>query len=55
MTSIGAGGDTAKQMSEALHWEAMPSTKMQDQQRHFLNAFQDIERPGERNIFCKKV
>ena len=28
MTFMGARGDTAKQMSEALHWEAMTSDQL---------------------------
>ena len=41
MTSMGARGNTAVQMSKALHWEAMPQDQLHTEEQHFLNALKE--------------
>ena len=55
MTFMGARGDTAKQMSEALHWEAMTSDQLHDQQRHFLDALQESNDEGNELLAANRL
>ena len=55
MTSMGARGDTAKQLSEALHWEAMTSDQLHDQQRHFLDALQESNDEGNELLAANRL
>ena len=55
MTSMGARGNTAKQLSEALHWEAMTSDQLQDQQRHFLDALQESNAEGNELLAANRL
>ena len=55
MTSMGARGDTAKQLSEALHWEAMSSHQLHEQQRHFLDALQESNDEGNELLAANRL
>ena len=55
MTFMGARGDTAKQMSEALHWEAMTSDQLHDQHRHFLDALQESNTEGNELLAANRL
>ena len=55
MTFMGARGDTAKQMSEALHWEAMTSDQLHNQQRHFLDALQESNDEGNELLAANRL
>ena len=55
MTSMGTRGDTAKQLSEALHWEAMSSHQLHEQQRHFLDALQESNDEGNELLAANRL
>ena len=42
MTSMGARGDTAVQMAEALHWEGMSRYQLRSEEQDFLDALLEI-------------
>lgn len=42
MTSMGARGDTAMQMAEALHWEGMSRYQLRSEEQDFLDAILEI-------------
>lgn len=55
MTFMGARGNTAKQMSEALHWEAMTSDQLHDEERHFLDALQESNAEGNELLAANRL
>ena len=40
MTYMGARGNTAAQMSKALHWDTIPAEQLHTEEQHFLQALQ---------------
>lgn len=46
MTSMGARGNTAKQLNKALHWEGLSQDKLHDNGKEFLAALQESNTEG---------
>ena len=55
MTFMGARGETAKQMSDALHWETMTSDQLHDEERHFLDALQELNAEGNELLAANRL
>ena len=55
MTSMGARGSTAVQMSKALHWEAMPQDQLHTEEKHFLNALQQSNAAGNELLAANRL
>ena len=55
MTSMGARGNTAVQMSKALHWEAMPQDQLHTEEKRFLDALQQSNAAGNELLAANRL
>lgn len=55
MTSMGARGDTAMQMAEALHWEGMSRYQLRSEEQDFLDAILEINIAGNELLTANRL
>lgn len=55
MTSMGARGDTAMQMAEALHWEGMSRYQLRSEEQDFLDAILEINTAGNELLTANRL
>ena len=55
MTYMGAKGDTAGQMAQALHWKAIPQEQLHSEEKQYLHALQETNEQGNELLVANRL
>ena len=55
MTYMGAKGDTAGQMAQALHWKAIPQEQLNSEEKQYLHALQETNEQGNELLVANRL